>query len=235
MTLLGADRIRRRAAATSACRSASSPTPPAPPPPSSNASKTPPTIPTRPLAVVARLADVLALPRAALWHDPDPAPQSDPPAPEANEAGDAGDAAAVGALLAKAGTLTAVEALADALNWALERPYAAIDDLDRRTHPLGWTIQRTKGDVAICRRDDAADPEQLQELLKHHHARRGLSITEARLLFDIRHGRAEQRITGNNDRVALARLHNAGLIEDADQLELAEDVRFSLLLDEPAG
>ncbi|PSO49246.1 MAG: hypothetical protein BRC32_00215 [Actinobacteria bacterium QS_8_72_14] len=121
-----------------------------------------------------------------------------------------------------------------ALGWTLERAHAAIDDLDRRAHPLGWTIQRTKGHVAV-RRDDATDPEQLQELLKHHHARRGLSITEARLLSDIRHGRAEQRITGNNDRVALARLHNAGLIEDADQLELAEDVRFSLLLDEPAG
>lgn len=179
--------------------------------------------PDLPLGLVARLADALALPRSALWADPTAgAPAAAPD--------DAGDAAAVGALLAETGTLTAPEALADALGWTLERTHAAIDDLDRRAHPLGWTIQHTKGDVAIRRRDTATDPHQLQALLKHHHARRGLTITEARLLAAIHDGRTEQRITGNNDRVALARLHNAGLIQDRDQLDLADDVRFSLML-----
>lgn len=156
------------------------------------------------LGVVARLADALILPRAVLWaeHDPDShTPTADPD--------DAGDAAAVGALLAETEVLTAVEALTDA---------------------LGWTIRRTKGDVAIRRRETATDPRQLQALLKHHHARRSLTLTEAHLLYDIHHDHTEQHITGNNDGVALARLHNAGLIQDRDQLDLADDVRVSLML-----
>lgn len=175
-----------------------------------------------PLALAAALADTLAIPRQHIWAQPHPA-----------DTDTADDAATVGALLAETGVLTPREALADALTWPLHRVDAALEQLDQHLRPLGWTLHHLKGDVDIRRHPGAANPEQIQTLLRHHHARRSLTRSEARLLYRILGGLTEQRISSNNDRVALGRLQNAGLLNDeAEQPTAAEAVRYSFCLDE---
>lgn len=175
-----------------------------------------------PLALVAALADTLAIPRQDIWAQPHPA-----------DTDTADDAATVGALLAETGVLTPREALADALAWPLDRLDTALKELDQRLRPLGWMLHHLNGDVDIRRHPGAASPEQIQTLLRHHQARRSLKLSEARLLYRILDGLNEQHISSNNDRVALGRLQNAGLLnDDTEQPTAADEVRYSLLLEE---
>lgn len=141
------------------------------------------------------------------------------------------DAEQVGAMLHSEGRLTPVTALAEASGWDLNRTHAAVDALEQQLPLVGLRLHRLRGDVSIV--PAMAAPPATRTLARRMISRRGLDLTQAKLLHRIASG-DPVKVTGNADRVALSQLLNAGLVEDpAGQSRrstpaLSEDVRFSL-------
>lgn len=116
------------------------------------------------------------------------------------------DAASLGALLYETHVLTPGTMICAALDWPLERVRTALDDLEA--------------------------------LLRAHLLSNGISLAEARVLYQIMRGMLRRNL-GNADTVALGTLINAGLVQlneaksknSAPSWVLADDVRYSLLLD----
>ncbi|WP_286968127.1 MULTISPECIES: hypothetical protein [Arsenicicoccus] len=185
------------------------------------------------LAQLAKLGSILALELVELLDDQD-ASSPCTPAGRGN-----GDIATVGSLLADVKVLVPVEALADALDWDLTRVLAALDGLDTTLRPAGLRVHRLHHDVRIARTVTTVDPQTLKALWHIHFARRSLTITQARLLRQIRDGDVRLASNMETQKVRLPELSNAGLIVAASaeigstaKWELTPDVRYSLMLDE---
>jgi transcriptional regulator with XRE-family HTH domain len=153
-----------------------------------------------------------------------------------------GDVAALGALLSATGTLTPVGALCEVLDWPLDRFRAAENALSERLAAVGMVLRRSHARLAIERAAGAVDDEQLAKAVRRHLGRVHLSLTEARLLRHVEHGDVPTQ-PSNPEQVALGVLVNAGLVAPGPApsktaeapLELTDDVRFSLMLEEPEG
>lgn len=124
---------------------------------------------------------------------------------------------------------TPVEALAEATGHTLDDVAAALDSLEPRLAASGLSLQRRSGEVAI-RTTANLDPEERKRLLRSHQARRGLRLTEARILLEVLDGNVDETRLSNPELVALNRLRHAGLITDDGVPELTQAVRSSLLL-----
>lgn len=178
-----------------------------------------------PLSQVLALAGALGLPPAELLT----------PANTTTAAQDDGSAAeqlapVLGALLHGTGVLTSLEALAEATGHDLPTIDRALCRLDELLHRAGLRVHRLGGDAAIARGATAVDAERMRTLLRLHHDRKSVSLSEARVLFDIVRGRTKSISGSNPRRVALGALTNAGHVR-TDALELSEDCWFSLFLD----
>jgi len=139
-------------------------------------------------------------------------------------------AASLGALLAETSTLTPVEALAEACDTSLEQVSAALDRLESNLEGTGLVLQRRTGEVAL-RSTCQLDPKQVKTLLRRHQARRGLKLTEARLLRDILDGDVNEARLSNPQLVALNRLRRAGLVTADTAPKPSHDVVLSLFLE----
>lgn len=133
----------------------------------------------------------------------------------------------VGALLAETPSLIAVDAIAEALGITLPETNGALADLERRLPAVGMMLHRLNGDVAI-RPQATIDPDVRKHLIRKHHARRGLTLTEARVLYRVAQGGVDEGKLSNPDGVALNRLRRAGLVTDDVRPELSEDVAAGL-------
>lgn len=91
---------------------------------------------------------------------------------------------------------------------------------------VGCPFHRHNGDVAI-RPQATTDPDVRRRLLRLHQARRGLTLTEARVLYRVAQGEVDEEKLSNPDGVALNRLRRAGLV--------TEDVRPGLTTDTASG
>jgi transcriptional regulator with XRE-family HTH domain len=156
---------------------------------------------------------------------------------ERTEPGD--DAAALGALLSATAALTQSGALCEALGWPLERLQAAKSVLEQRLAGVGMTFQRQSAAVKIVTAADKADRDAVARALRKHLARDHVSVIEARMLRAVELGAVPKQPT-NPERVALGVLVNAELVGFAESggrhreapMVLADDVRFSLMLDD---
>ena len=77
--------------------------------------------------------------------------------------------------------------------------------------------------------------ETLRTLWRAHLGRRGLDLGQVHTLHQVRSGRRTKTLT-NDQQVTVNELTNAGLLTRTPSggAELSADVRYSLLLDEPA-
>lgn len=173
------------------------------------------------LGFVVRLADVLAVDVDQLLDS------SADPVVDSQSVADL--AASVGALLFDTATFTPVEALAEATGHTLDDVTAALDSLEPRLAAAGLSLQRRSGEVAI-RTTAHLDPEERKRLLRSHQARRGLRLTEARILREVLDGSVDEARLSNSEMVALNRLRHAGLVTGDGTPELTTDVKASLLL-----
>lgn len=178
------------------------------------------------LAFVARLADILAVDVEQLLE-----PSADTVA-DSRSVADL--AASVGALLFDTATFTPVEALAEATGHTLDDVAAALDSLEPRLAAVGLSLQRRSGQVAIRTSADL-DLEERRRLLRSHQARRGLRLTEARLLREVLDGNIDEARLSNPELVALNRLRHAGLVTGDGIPELTTEVKASLLLEGDAA
>lgn len=119
-----------------------------------------------PLGLVARYAHLLAVPLTALCAEPEPS---------AADGDGAGDAQTVGALLHHTGVLTAVTAIAEALEWTLARTRGAIDALAAAAPGAGQAVHESGGQVRLVAAATAVEPQQMAAVLRRHQASRSLS------------------------------------------------------------
>lgn len=150
------------------------------------------------LDVIVRLAEVLGLCLDELL-------------PRAPSASPAGDPATLGRLLGHLAAAVPATTLAQALGWPLERTQAAIDELTQLLPAVGSRIQHSAGGVAIVAA--AGEPAPVRQLLRRSNGRRGMTVTQARMLHRVWSGAIDARQLSNPDRVALAHLVNAGLVD----------------------
>lgn len=176
---------------------------------------------------LARLAEVLAVDVADLTSRPQRTPAPDDPAP-----GDDDDAAVVGALLATTKVLTPTTVVAQATGWPLPRVHAALYVLADRLPPAGMRLRRHQSLVGLARAVTGDDAHRIETALRVHLARDGGSAAEVRLRRRIDAGTVPKAL-GNADTLTLGVLANAQLIttDDGTTWDLADDVRYSLLLD----
>ena len=174
------------------------------------------------LRVVQRLGQLLGVPPRRLFVDQDPG--HGPPAT---------DVATVVALLHLTGVLTPVETVAAALRWDLERTQHAAAAAEAYLPTLGLRLHRLGRKIGLARDVEAADVAVVQRLLRAHLLRDGISLAEARMMRRVLDGDPPKE-PSNPERVALATLANAGLIEPAGESGAvhewrpSEDVRIGL-------
>jgi transcriptional regulator with XRE-family HTH domain len=141
--------------------------------------------------------------------------------------------AMVGALLFDVGRLVPVESLARTVDLSLGETHRVLTELDALLRPAGLLVHRLGNSVKLWRTSDAVPHEMLQRTWRSQLARRGLDAGQARLLHQTLSGRRDKTLT-NDQQVTAAELVNAGLLERTRSggVELSDDVRYSLLLDE---
>lgn len=113
-----------------------------------------------------------------------------------------------------------------ALGISLPETKSVLDRLEGLLPRVGLVLHRHNGDVAI-RPQATTDPDIRRRLLRLHQARRGLTLTEARVLYRVAQGEVDEGKLSNPDGVALNRLRRAGLV--------TEDVRPGLTTDTASG
>lgn len=120
-------------------------------------------------------------------------------------------AARVGALLSAADRPVTTSTLADALHLALPLVEDALAELTDRLQTLGMALQRDEDGLRVV--TTLVDDEPLQHLLRAQHAAHGLTATDATVLYRALSRTLETRTLGKAERVALARMQNAGVLE----------------------
>ncbi len=188
------------------------------------------------LAHLFRLAGVLAVESTTLLTaEKAERPSAGPTeTPEAEDA----DAATVGALLEAAGVLTRLDVLCDALGWRAARLKVALDRLEERLPTVGLRLHRLHRAVRLTRASEPVPAAALAGVIRKHLNRAGMSLSEGRVLYRYVCGNRPTE-PSNAEAVATGALANAALLvpaeENPNKLVIADEVRFSLLLDdEPA-
>lgn len=168
-------------------------------------------------AFVSALADVLALPVSAVLATagvPEHALQAGAtPTPGAGGLGVPEDVRVVGALLSIEDTLVPTLTLAAVLGWTPERVLAALTALEQPLAAVGQRLHRLGGDVKVVAAATTVPAATVTALTRRSFARRGMSLSQARLLRRAWLGELTGSEHGNADRVALADLVNAGLLD----------------------
>lgn len=165
---------------------------------------------------------------------------ADQPNPAQRSSADTADLpATLGALLLTAPKAVSGSGLANATGHELEAVTEALRTLDRRLAHVGMAVRRDTNDGAysIVPAASATTEQQQQTTLRAATARLDIDASTAKAVYGILSGTLTRRSleASNDGRVTLGRLTNAGIIKPVDQrnapLELADDVRQSLLLD----
>jgi hypothetical protein len=185
-------------------------------------------------AFVSALSTALALPVTAVFTRTTPAPR--PPAVPGASADQPGaeDLRQVGALLALTGALVPGVTLAAVLGWPVPRVQAALTALDAALPAVGQRLHRLGGDVKVVSDGAAVPATTVTALARRAFARRGMTLSQARLLRRAWLGELTGAEHGNADRVALAELVNADLVSypagtgRGTRPALTDDVALSL-------
>lgn len=148
----------------------------------------------------------------------------------------AADLARVGALLYEVDRLIPVESLAGTAGLTLAQTHAVLGELDVRLRTIGLRVHHLGNTARVSADVDAVDAETLRRTWRSHLGRRGLDIGQVNTLHQVRTGRRTKTLT-NDQQVTVNQLTNAGLLTRTSSggAELAADVRYSLLLDEPSA
>lgn len=177
-----------------------------------------------PLRLVQRLADTLACDVASLLASAGPAGATDPPD---------GCVSQAGALLASADEPVDVDTLAEALEYTLAETRVRLDALDGELRACGLRVGEQAGQVSIVADTARRPPTTFERLLRGQHTRRGMTATDATLLYRAMTGTLEPGKFTNAEQVAYARLLNAGLIDTCGHP--GDDVAFSIHPDSQAS
>jgi transcriptional regulator with XRE-family HTH domain len=196
-----------------------------------------------PLRMLCKLADVLALNITdLLLHDPAPAPADrelaryvvDPlwPDPTARPP-DPDLVAKVASILFELRHLTAPAVIAAALDITTSDVEAAVTAMGPFLSALGLRAHRLRGDVAIVRMTDVPGRDELRAAWQQDYAQRSMTLMQARMLHAVWRGGFQPSNMSNPERVVLAQLVNAGLVElpvatGANTATLAAEVRECL-------
>ena len=185
------------------------------------------------LGDLTRLADALAVDPPQLLTSQTTRP--DPAAGEDDEDVSAAELARLGALLYDVDRLVPVESLAVTTGLTLQRTHNVLAALDARLRPIGLRVHTLQNNVRVTPDLDAVDAATLRHTWRAHLGRRGLDIGQVHTLQQVRNGRRSKTLT-NDQQVKVSQLTNAGLLTRTTSggAELSDDVRYSLLLDEPA-
>lgn len=168
-----------------------------------------------PVRQVRRLAAALGMTLAELLDRDGDAPGAPPD-----------DASRIATLLAHNERLTPVRALAEALGWTLQRTNEALGGLDQRTESVGLRVQQLRGQVALRPRHCDHD---LGRLFHREMASIGMSRSHGRTLHAVLAGTFEERHADANDRMSLAALVRAGLVDELPAgPRLSDAVSFGL-------
>jgi len=152
-----------------------------------------------PAASLAALAQALGVDVSTLFSSPAGSPNAD-------------DASVVGELLAGERRLVAVTTLAEALGWTVIRSAAAVEQLAALLPGVGMAVHRLNGDVAIVPAASRDTPQALATLARRSFARRGMTLSQARMLHRVYVGDLAGLEDGNASRVTLGSLLNADLV-----------------------
>lgn len=162
----------------------------------------------------------------------------DPAGGQTEQAADGG-AAALGALLHAAGVAVPSGTICEVLEWDFDRLHAAVGALESGLAGCGLALRRTNGRLSIVR-GETIDSTALKAAIRRQLGREHVSVAEARMLRRVEAGTAPQA-PSNPETVTLGVLVNAGLVAFGEQrtrqteapMVLADDVRYSLFLEEP--
>lgn len=154
-----------------------------------------------PVRFVQRLAELLGLSLANLILDRHTS---------ASPAEDRDHATQIGAVLAEATRALPVSTIAEACRLNIDETCEAIDELERRLVGTGTCLIRLEQAVAV--RPTVVDLHAKAVLTRKDQARTGLSFTETRLMFENIFGIKNIGLN-NSERIAMQRLHNAGLVD----------------------
>lgn len=192
-----------------------------------------PSLSTLSAAALTRLADRLHVPIGTLFTTTTETTADDPAdANEPERVDVASDARQLGALLNALGQDTAVIAIADALGWTSRRVHHAAAALDELLTPTGTTVFKNNGLISIRPADDTHSDAELA-VKRHPRAKpsqRLVTPARARILLRAQTAAVSQHSLSGNDRVNIATLLKAGLLEETDQRRLVptQDVLDSL-------
>lgn len=191
-----------------------------------------PSLSTISVAALTRLADRLNVPIDALFTTTTTAVESYPADTDPEQPDTAADVRRLGALLNALGQDTAVVAIADALGWTSRRVHHAAAALDELLTPTGTTIFKNNGLISIRPADDTHSDAELA-VKRHPRAKpsqRLVTPARARILRRAQTTAVSQHSLSGNDRVNIATLLKAGLLEESDQRRLVptQDVLDSL-------
>lgn len=190
-----------------------------------------PLLSTISVAALTRLADRLNVPVGTLFSTTTTNVEADEPNAH-NATDDASDARRLGALLNALDQDTAVIAIADALGWTSRRVHHAAATLDGLLEPTGTTVFKNNGLISIRPADDTHSDAELA-VKRHPRAKpsqRLLTPARARILLRAQTEPVSQHSLAANQRVNIATLLKAGLLEETDQRRLVptQDVLDSL-------
>lgn len=195
----------------------------------------------QPLALLLRLADLLALDLADLL----PRRPVLAPHPTVIEGvpsdGAADDARLVGAALHTLGVLVPAETLADVLGWDAARLTAALAALEKVAPAVGLRMHRLYNRVSLVRAADALPAEDLAAVLRHDAARTGLNPVQAGLVLkaltravapSAERGGRHMLARSNAEKVAAGALVGASILttDDTGDLALHPDAAVALLV-----
>jgi transcriptional regulator with XRE-family HTH domain len=172
------------------------------------------------LRLLSRLADLLAIDLADLLTTSRRA---------SDNAADVGDVSHVGALLVSVDEPVAPATLAETLDTTHAETADLLTELDQALQAAGLRLQVGPDGARIVGDVSRRDSDRLRRLLRGQHARHGLNGLDALLLARAAAGTLDTQRAGNAEQVALARMRNAGMLDDNH--ELSDDVRYSLGLD----
>lgn len=182
-----------------------------------------PSLSTLSVGALARLADYLGVPVGDLFtNDPDDAKSTEP----------TDDTSMLGALLTALGQDTAVVAIADALCWDIRRVHAAADNLDQSLRPVGMTVFKNSGLIALRPADDRhADAElAVRRHPRAKPAQRLVTPARARILYRAARQPISPHSLSNAGRVDIAVLVKAGALVENEKRHLipSPDVQASI-------
>lgn len=197
------------------------------------------------LSDVSRLAGALHLPVTALLitdAQPGAAPAPEGPRTKSeHEEHQQVVGRGLGALLRALPGPAPLTAVAATMGTTLDELGEVLKMVNAALNPAGLEVRQVGGLVELSASHAATATEAVRALSRVHLARRSLNLSQALMLHRVTRGRMSRKLatspsTGNPDQVTRGSLLNAGLVEvnPSGGLNLSEDVRFSLLLDNGA-